>query len=180
MKKNNYYPKKDSCVKKSFAHGFRGRTLFVLPLLIMLLSINLSAQNALELGNAMNSPNAIANQETVKSLVSDLHPTIYIEDGVLKSFGDGPAVCVNTDSKSFNKLYETNSLFSQVKLITVVVNSPNDINTSLNLGTLTGFTNLEYVLFLCSFDCDPAMINNMFTPELHNGITVFYLISNLK
>lgn len=181
MKKITLFFQKKSRTKKSVDLGRRKQILMMLPVvMLMLFSMNIMAQNAIELGPALSSLKITANQDynVINSLVYDVHPTVYIQNGIVQSFGNGPAKRVEVSTNSFDDLYETNPVFSEVEIITVKINSKNDLKVpGLNLQNLSHFTNLKYILYLCSINCDPVSINKMFTPEIHGGITIFYQIS---
>ncbi|HNW90090.1 MAG TPA: hypothetical protein PKN48_10540 [Bacteroidales bacterium] len=174
------FPKKPR-TKKSVALGGRKQILMILPVMMfMLFSMNIMAQNAIELGPALNSLKITANQQynVINSLIYDVQPTVYVQNGMVQSFGNGPAKRVEVSTNSFDNLYETNPVFSDVEIITVKINNKNDLKMpGLNIQDLSHFTNLKYILYLCSINCDPVSINKMFTPEIHDGITIFYQIS---
>ena len=173
----------DSGAKKYFAHGFRMQTLFVLPVLMfMLFSFNLPAQNAEKLGNSSSTIGTSSNQavsvsaNTINSLVYGLHSTIFIENGIIKTYGNSPAVVVDIDANSLNMLYQVNPLFNHAELIKIRINSPADFNKTLNLTNIPSFTNLKYVQYLCSYDCGSSLTTTKNTSS-GNGISVFYNIS---
>jgi len=125
--------------------------------------------------NASGDSVMIKEATTIESLIYTIQPTLYIQQGVQKTFDQTPPVRINMDAQSVNKLSDTNPLFGQVELITIKIDSPTDLNISLNLSALPGFINLKYVYFLCSFNCSPEDITKLFTPN--PGVTVFYIVS---
>jgi hypothetical protein len=146
-------------------------------------NFNLNADDAKEFKNAVNtmraSSDAIIQAKAVhiESLVYNLQPKIYIKGGIEKTFEETAPICAEVDAQSVSKLKEADPLFSQVEMITIKINSPEELNFVLDFQTLQSFGMLKYVNFLCSFNCDPALINKSFTNDSEKGITVFYTIS---
>jgi hypothetical protein len=155
------------------------RAIFILSLVI----IGLSAygQTAVELKSKLiemkGSEDTLISKEATKieSLVYNVQPTLYIQQGVEKTYGETPPVRVTVDAQSVNNLKDANQLFSQVELITIKIDNPDDLNLSLDLTALPGFTNLKYIHFLCSINCAPGDIAKLYT--LNPGVTVFYIFS---
>jgi len=153
----------------------------ILLLFIVSVSYYSYGQTVFELGSKLaemkgsSDTTLIREAARIESLVYHLQPTIYIEENVLKAYGETPAVRVRVDAQSVGKLLESNPLFSQVELITITINSPADLNFSLNLTSLPGFTKLKYIHFLCSFNCAPESFINLYIPNPQ--VTVFYVVS---
>ncbi len=111
----------------------------------------------------------------IGSLVTDLHPTVYIGDVVRTNNGSTP-VRADVKAGSISKLSIENPLFEQVELITIRINSQADLSAQLDLSTIQGFTGLKYVRLLCSFECTAEQLNTIVTGNTA-GIKVFYSIS---
>jgi hypothetical protein len=162
-------------------------SLFLTVLLVIILFVfsvqNLSAQNLIEYSSLINSMNetkqmsALSNAEHLRSLVYDLNSKLYINNQIENAVGITNPVCVKIDAQSIDKLYEENQLFNQVELITINLNDLNELNFFLDLSKLKSFTNLKYIQFLCSFKCDPLLINNLYQKISNTDIIVFYQIS---
>jgi hypothetical protein len=143
---------------------------------------NLSAQNIKEysalINTISNTRQSGSNEsERLRSLVYDLKSKIYITNEESKTYGNGTPECVNIDANSIGLLYENNPLFSQVEIITITLNNPNELNFSLDLSKLQSFANIKYIQFLCSFECDPTLISKLYQETSKTGTIVFYRIS---
>jgi hypothetical protein len=153
-----------------------------LALLVVLTSASLHAQVAVELksyldqGKASSDAAVSAQATKLENLIYEIHPSVNIREGVLSTYADAPYLCVDTDVPSINQLEEANPLFSQVELITIRINSADDLKLVLDLALLKGFSNLKYVYFLCSVDCTPEQIINLIK-AMDTNIQFFYLIS---
>lgn len=177
MKKSAFQNQKTIRPKPAVALRSKWVSLIAVPALLLFFSTNIIAQEAIKLETALMG-RAPASQQVLKSLVFDVLPTIYVENGSIKNFGNGPAVRLETDSKSFASLYQENPIFDQVQIITIKLNNPDDMKVvPLNLQSLTGFTHLKYILFLCNMNCNPSSINKMFKTASQDGFEIFYQVS---
>ena len=154
------------------------RAIFILLLVVGSIA---QGQTVFELRSKLvemkGSTDSLITKEAVRieSLVYSLQSRLYILQGVEKTYGIVPPVCATVDAQSVNKLKDADSLFSQVELITIKIDKPDDLNLSLDLTALSGFTNLKYVHFLCSFSCAPEDLSKLLTPN--PAVTVFYIVS---
>lgn len=104
------------------------------------------------------SPNAavVSEGERLNSLISDLHPTVYINaDGSSAAYGDGSPVKVECDANAVDALYQTTQNVSEVELIIVRIKEQNSMRSPMNLSGLAGYGNLKYVYLLCEYDVCP-------------------------
>lgn len=155
------------------------RAIFILSLVIIGLSTY--GQTAVELKSKLiemkGSGDTLISKEAarIESLIYNVQPTLYIQQGVERTYGETPPVRVTVDSQSVNNLKDANPLFSKVELITIKIDNTDDLNLSLDLTALSGFTNLKYIHFLCSINCAPEDITKLYTAN--PGVTVFYIVS---
>jgi hypothetical protein len=171
--KNNFFSYE---VNNLFLSGVVLITLFIFS------TQSMSAQNIKEytaLINTMNNTRQSGSSESehLKSLVFDLKPKIYINNREENTYGNGSPECVNIDAKSIELLYENNQLFSQVEIITINLNSLDELNFILDLSKLQSFTNLKYIQFLCSFNCNSTLLSKLYKETLITGINLFYRVS---
>lgn len=119
------------------------------------------------------------------SLATELHPSIYLDAGQMRQYGDEPARCLYTDVASIPMLYATDKTFSQVELVKVYINSPDDEAAKVNLSQLAAFENLKYILFVYQYDpCaqkDDACLKNKtedkITTVSESSIKLLYQLS---
>jgi hypothetical protein len=156
--------------------------LFV-NVIIAFFALNSFAQNARELEVSIAAMKSSIDVTTkfkgvhLDSLAHQVQPTIYIQNGLEKVFGDRLPVCTDIDVQSIGKLNELNPLFNKVELLTITLNSNDDLNFVLDFSTLSSsFVSLKYLRFYCLFKVDPLSINNLFLNASEKGITVFYVI----
>jgi len=149
----------------------------VLVIFILFLAVFTSqAQQLQELGKMLSAMNEKSEVGRIESLISDLQPTVYISNEEIKNFGETAPICADLKASAVARLSETNPLYRSVELITIRIEQSTDLSASIDLFTLSGFTNLKYIQILCSITCTPTQIANMIKGN-NSGIKVFYLVS---
>jgi hypothetical protein len=115
------------------------------------------------------------DREDFYALALNLHATIYVENNSLrksnKNITSASKLTFN-DAKSFNILNQNNQDFSDVELITIVLNSESDLNNKINLTQANGFNSLKYVYIKCNFKCSEQQLKSFVTSDA--AIRVFY------
>lgn len=86
----------------------------------------------------------------VESLIKDLQPASYVENGSVKTYGGNP-VCVFTDASSFASLAGAELPKRDVEMITVKIKSRNDMSRVLDFASLSAFPKLQYVYLVAEF-----------------------------
>lgn len=110
----------------------------------------------------------------------NLKPTIYIQNNTIVNAPDGevPVKVKMEDTNSFNVLMSNNSIFNKVELITIYVDSPSQLMSSLNVSTLQGFNNLKYIYVQCNqFNSSVSQMQN-FVTNVESNITVYFMTIN--
>lgn len=136
-------------------HAVARVTKLFLPLLLGLLFMSaITVPMYMSFQIAMQSLEP-ASTVRLQSLVSDIHPTAYLTQGVINApKGEAPVVAI-CDAASVNLLYGNNPLLSQVEMVRITVNSVNDLPASIDLIQLEGLTNLKYLLVEFGYEaCD--------------------------
>jgi len=153
----------------------------ILLLFIVITSLNSFGQVPVELNSMLTQMTAsgdtvlIDEAADIKSLVTEMRPTVYVGD-VVKASGESFPVRADVKAEAVSKLGFENVLFEQVELITLRINSQADLSVTLDLSAIQGFTNLKYVRILCSFECTAEQLGAIVTGNT-SGIKVFYSVS---
>ena len=113
--------------------------------------------------------------EEIQKLVYDLNPTIFISNAGSKIFGNEAPVNAETGVNNFQALTATNPDFNEVKLLKLKIEKPADLNSSLDLNSLSSFQNLKYVFVECTFECNLTRIKNMFSNV--ENVMILYIIA---
>jgi hypothetical protein len=100
----------------------------------------------------------------LKTLVRDLHPSVYMAEGVIKVREQRP-VCLFLDATSVAAVEPKTFARGSIELITIDVRSLNEISQRLDLSSLRGLGQLRYVHVRSSVLCQPeqlfAMVQNI-------------------
>lgn len=113
------------------------------------------------------------------SLSDQLQPTLFLSNGSIKKYGQAPAVCIDADMASIGMLSTPDTAASHVEFIRIRVKSASEAGQILRSSDLQSYSRLKYVLFLCSFNCNPLTIKNMYQKNTVVSPEVFYEISVL-
>jgi hypothetical protein len=116
----------------------------------------------------------LLNMQNVKELVYNTQPSIYYFGGVVKVFGDKPRNLF-TDVNSIAGLNNSITLKNNIEIVTVNLDNPNQLNTSINLSQLSEFKNLKYIYFITSFDVSNNAIANLIQGDSEKYM-VFYKV----
>lgn len=116
--------------------------------------------------------------EVPEDLLYDLNSAVYIKDNtIIHIEGNAPLAVKLLDTKSYEFLTKRNELYHQVELITLNLDTREDLNTIFNIGAIRGFDNLRYIYLKCQFPINENEIRRLLQhadPE----VTFFYHIYN--
>jgi hypothetical protein len=147
-------------------------------------AISLQAQGIQELNKMMadmkssGNETLIAEAGHIQSLITDLQPTVYVGN-TTKASGETLPVRADVKAGSVAKLYLEDPLFEQVEMITIRINTPSDLATTIDLSAIQGFKSLKYVRILCSFECSAEQVSEIVSGNT-TGIKVCYFVSILS
>lgn len=168
----------------------RNQPTLPFPVYLCLIFMSLIASNltlAQDGFYELNASSGIAEsksseREKFHNLVSNLHPTAYINNGILKIGGNSgynnlPVVKLTFhDSKSFFILNQSNTQFNAVELITVKLLTETDLVNRLDLTEISGLNQLKYIYVECYFECTEPQITDFLILGRPN-IRVFYKLT---
>ncbi|WP_343625732.1 hypothetical protein [Flavobacterium lindanitolerans] len=97
----------------------------------------------------------------VQSLVSNLLPTIFLENEKVGSF-DAEAISIETDSQSFSKIVSKDLKTADVQIIKIKLSDKSELNSRFDLSSLNNLPKLKYIYIICPFEVQEAQISNMF------------------
>lgn len=121
----------------------------------------------------------------IKSLYSEIHPSIHLTDGITHRYGETSPELVDCDISSIPLLYNDNALYANARMLLIHVTQPADFQRQIDLSRLVSFKGLKYLCFLVSFDscpgevdkngCVSAKVNKMILNS--SGRSLLYLTS---
>ena len=126
------------------------RVIFIM-LFIIGSAINGYSQTIMSYQSAMQTlePSAAAH---LQSLVTDLHPSVYLTQGEITTYGEGAPLVAICDAASISLLYGDNPVLNQVELINITANSAAELPTSIDLTQLQGLAELKYLFIVFAYD----------------------------
>ncbi|MCK0114384.1 hypothetical protein [Gelidibacter sp. F63206] len=126
-------------------------------------------------GATVSQRNATVTTDVPYDLLYDLKPTVYVKNnGVLNIEGVGAPVVLNfLDAQSFNYVTTRNSLYNKIELITINLNSENDLRNSFDVAAIRGFSHLKYIYLKCEFPISENQIRS-FLQNADPEIIFFY------
>ena len=162
---------------------------FSIPVVITVICITmmgagkLSAQQALPLHQATDAEDE-GIDPWLTQLAKGLNPTIYIENGELKVFGEASPLVVILQGSEVSSLYEANPQFSSVELIKIVLENPGTGQPSVDLNRLPDLKNLRYILVEFHYnpcgnqtdECLPSLVGGMVVSGPQE-VAIFYNLS---
>jgi hypothetical protein len=96
----------------------------------------------------------------LNSLISDLLPSIYFQQGKLMGAYKENPIVLFTDISSLTSLSDHNPLYKKIEIISIKIKRPEDLQKVLKFSDLMGFDNLKYIYFLCDFNICPDQAQN--------------------
>lgn len=102
----------------------------------------------------------VTKTTSVKSLIKDLHPSIYVNNGSVNTYGK-PAKVLFVDTQSISKIRELNLDLNQVELVTVKINKKEDLSFPVDLSIFSNYPTIKVIYLTVNFDCTVDMLNNL-------------------
>ncbi len=141
----------DRLIPKKGAFRSRVNKSFLTLILGLLFFSGINAQTIMSYQSAMQTldPPAAAH---LQSLVADIHPTAYLTQGEITTYGEGEPVVAICNATSISMLYENIPELSQIELIRITANSASDLPASIDADQLQGLTDLKYLFLVFAYD----------------------------
>lgn len=128
-------------------------------------------------GRVMRSSKPVySDSKNLEDLITNVQPSIYVEAGTVKSYGEKPKNLF-TDLSSINQLRNLSMQRNNVEIIIISINRPSDLNSTINLSTLSSFKNLKYVYFVSKVAISSENISSMIT-NYNEKYSIFYKVQN--
>lgn len=115
-----------------------------------------------------------SNSQYIENLVFGVQPSIYLNSGVEKIYGDKP-VKLFTDISSLAKIPSSNLSKDDIEIVVINIKSATDLNSKIDLAIFSNFKNLKYFYLLSNINAFEQNIANMFI-NYDNQYSIFYKI----
>lgn len=88
---------------------------------------------------------------SVVSLFKDVNSSIYLSNNQVNTIGAIP-LCMFTDVTSLSIANNPSLLVNDIELVTIKIDNPSSLNSSINLSVVSRYKNVKYIYFKVSFD----------------------------
>lgn len=114
------------------------------------------------------------DRKEFNKLVYNLHSTIYYENSIEKKvYGNTPPIKLTfEDANSLSLLMSGNNKFKNVQLITINLNSIDELKKPIDISLLEDLSNLKYVYIKCPFKFDLNLLKSFI--RVKTGVRIFY------
>jgi len=130
-------------------------------LLILIMSLNGFSQagqrlQIVEKSNFLSALRTSSSTTTlfynsVVNLFNGVNSSIYLSNNQVTTIGANP-VCMYTDVTSLSIANNPSLRVNDVKLVTIKIDNPAQLNGPINLGAVSRYNNVKYIYFKVSFD----------------------------
>jgi hypothetical protein len=112
----------------------------------------------------------------LEKLLYDNQPSIYFNSSEVKTLGENPKSFF-VDFQNLNRLNNSNLLKNNIEIVTIKINNPNEINSTIDLSVFSSFKKLKYVHIYSSVIINESILSKMIR-NYDEKYTVFYTIEN--
>ena len=138
----------------AFAQGSRSGTIVVTPMNSIFSSSGTSGS-----ARVANASASSMNVQRLKDLVDKVQSSTYFYSGEVKTYGDVPTN-LYTDVASLRNVDSSITLKQNVEIVTIVINTASELNSSIDLAAFSNFPNLKYIYFLSNVNSTSDNIAN--------------------
>lgn len=97
--------------------------------------------------------------EEVQDLIYNIHPTIYIDQNGMQTYGKSQPVIVEINFDDI-QLLSNDSSFQNIKILKIT--APSLLKGKMPSNLLELFPNLKYIYFLCHNNCNLTALKNLY------------------
>ena len=80
-------------------------------------------------------------------MIDQVQSSSYFYEGVVKTYGDAPTN-LYTDIASLRHVDNSITLKQNVEIVTIVINTASELNSTIDLAAFSNFPNLKYIYFI--------------------------------
>lgn len=149
--------------------------ILVISCLCILLPNFVSSQDRNIFEISENTSLNIDDRQDFYNLAFNLNTTVYLKgNSVQNTYGNGSIIKVTMqDTESFDLLKTNQSQYNQAELITIHVNTINELSKNIDLTSLTEMDGLKYIFIECLFKCQLQDVQNFV--KANPNVRVFYI-----
>jgi hypothetical protein len=95
----------------------------------------------------LSNRNAEPTVTNVENLIYKVQPSVYFYSGTVKSYGEKPRNLF-TDIQSLSGLNNPAILKNNIELVTIRINTANELNAAIDWSVFSAYKNLKYIYIL--------------------------------
>lgn len=143
----------------SFRNSMNVKVLLLLVLPLISIAQNVKIENADVFFKSAQLTNVSRSNEInqIKSLIKDLHPSVYLEKGRVNTYGESPK-CLFTDVESISLIKELKTDLSMLEIVTINIKSQKDLTTIIDLDAFLNYPKIKVIHLNIHFDCTADML----------------------
>lgn len=122
----------------------------------------------------VNSRSTNNSTQNVENLIYKVQPSIYFNSGEVKTYGEKPRNLF-TDVRSLNRINNSNLLKNNIEIVTIKINSSNELNSTIDLSVFSSFKNLKYIYIVSNVSTTDKILSKMIV-NYNEKYSVFYTI----
>ena len=112
----------------------------------------------------------------LEKLLYEDQPSIYFNDGDIKTYGENPKNFF-VEFQYLNKISNSNLLKNNIEIVTIKINSKNELNSTIDLSVFSSFKKLKYVYISSNVAINESTISKMIR-NYDEKYTIFFTIEN--
>ena len=122
----------------------------------------------------ISSGTSTLNTNQVRDLITKVQPSSYFYAGEVKTYGEQPTHLF-TDVTSLSQVDNSVALKQNIEIVTVRINTLNELNATIDLNAFSNFPNLKYIYFISNIDTTSGTIASHLV-NYNSRFNVFYKI----
>ena len=122
----------------------------------------------------VNSRSANTGSQNVENLIYKVQPSIYFNSGQVKTYGEKPR-SLFTDVRSLNRINNSTLLKNNIEIVTIKINSSNELNSTIDLSVFSSFKNLKYIYIVSNVSTSDKALSKMIV-NYNEKYSIFYTI----
>lgn len=113
-----------------------------------------------EKSNSKSLRKSSAKEKSVESLIVDLQPSIYVYNGIVKTYGDNPTNLF-IDIASLEKINKLQLLSKDIEIVSITIKNNRELNLEIDLSSFAAFDKLKYVYLISKVSATEQEIMSM-------------------
>ena len=120
------------------------------------------------------SKSTSSSAQNLEDLLYKLQPSVYFNSGTPKTYGENP-INLFTNISSLNRIANANFSKDNIEIVTIKIDKPSDLNTTIDLSLFESLEKLKYIYILSNVPTTEQGINRLISNN-NDTYGLFYQI----